>query len=184
LARAAVIGLESHVRNTKRLILRIACVAAVAVCALLGLEVARLVPPVGFGWGDAAAGRAYSVRVEGPIVFQTAAGMKTPPPGSYPYAVQSLGRWDRAGVSYHRWDMTAGRGPSAPVLGTFAEVRVTPAWPWLLSLSVLCLCVLMLAKERRAARGSEHCRHCGYDLRATPDRCPECGSIPASPAGV
>jgi hypothetical protein len=46
---------------------------------------------------------------------------------------------------------------------------------WLLMLPALVIGLAALVRRRRPIAG--HCRHCGYDLRATPDRCPECGAV-------
>ena len=172
--------------RTKRLILRVVCITSVALCMLLTLQAVGIVPPVGLSWGDQVRGRAYSAFVGGPVVFQTLAGVKNPPPSRAGTAYSFTGdRTDVLGFHYHRYDLVTlanDRTPLPGVYGTQIEFRIATSWPLLLSMGVLAGCWLALAKERRRrASDRQHCRNCGYDLRATPDRCPECGAAAATP---
>jgi rubrerythrin len=52
---------------------------------------------------------------------------------------------------------------------------------WELALLAALLPAVWIARRWRQRRPPPgHCRVCGYDLRATPERCPECGAIPES----
>ena len=50
-----------------------------------------------------------------------------------------------------------------------------PHWALVTAMAALPLYSLV-ARLRRPTRAPGHCPSCGYDLRATPDRCPECGT--------
>jgi hypothetical protein len=63
---------------------------------------------------------------------------------------------------------------SATPYGTTWRTRSVgfPVWP-LAALTAVLPATWLYRRIRRHPRG--HCPACGYDLRATPDRCPECG---------
>jgi hypothetical protein len=63
-----------------------------------------------------------------------------------------------------------------------------PVWLLVALTSTPPLIALRRIRRRRREANRGHCPACGYDLRATPDRCPECGAVsnarPARPGGA
>lgn len=60
-----------------------------------------------------------------------------------------------------------------------AWLLILPYWPFI---GVACIPLLLWERRQRRARLVQHrmenrlCLHCGYDLRASNERCPECGT--------
>ena len=81
------------------------------------------------------------------------------------------GDWRHVGFSYH-----SERHTWQGVRTTFST-RIGISY-WLIVLLKLILPAWRIRLRKRHRPGV--CPKCRYDLRATPDRCPECGTIPAT----
>jgi hypothetical protein len=52
---------------------------------------------------------------------------------------------------------------------------ILPLWTIFAPALATCVCLLLWPYRKRLRRTSGHCPNCNYDLRASQDRCPECG---------
>jgi hypothetical protein len=74
------------------------------------------------------------------------------------------------------------RGPRFTALWGVRRNLEVPNWFLAAALAVLPLWRFAGGIRRRRWKARGLCSVCGYDLRATPDRCPECGAVPQKSA--
>ena len=101
------------------------------------------------------------------------------------------GNWP-AGFDAYRWSDVVAKAPATLEHGFAAEHQDYKFWginreetwmvafPLWLPLAIFLILpawwvIRLIRSLRRQQTG--HCVVCGYDLRATPDRCPECGNV-------
>jgi hypothetical protein len=80
---------------------------------------------------------------------------------------------DPADVLFRRWGARYYRVTSD---GMRRWNLVVPYWAIAAAAAVLPAALAVRAMRARRRSLSGLCAECGYDLRATPDRCPECGT--------
>lgn len=91
------------------------------------------------------------------------------------YSVTPTWQWQWIGPSYASVSASASRIPFKHLL--------LPCWLLVMVSSVLpgVWMVFYLRRRRIMYRSKGLCRECGYDLRASKERCPECGTAIPSP---
>ena len=98
-------------------------------------------------------------------------------PGWHGATDQATGEW-RTGL-WPKWDSMSDPGGRGLTAREYRSLLV-PYWLPTVLAAVLPACRAPRLIRNRRRRRQHRCVQCGYDLRATPDRCPECGSYLAA----
>ena len=100
------------------------------------------------------------------------------PPGSVSQFLKEV--YPLPGVKL-QWQQMYVRRPDQSFAWRPYNATMTVHFRWLVVMSlivpVIWIYVLWRDRKVRRARGEGMCVGCGYDLRASPDRCPECGRV-------
>jgi hypothetical protein len=94
------------------------------------------------------------------------------PPSAYQLVGARDAGWSKLQTYVDRGGFVVWRGS---VGRQFVASAVVPWWAVIAATAPLP--VLRLIRVARRTSRSGRCRSCGYDLRATPHRCPECGTL-------
>ena len=143
-----------------------ACSAANVVCAYGGIHVGRTQVRTGqfaAGWPPSGFSHTHSDDVDGyPALDASPAGETN---------IGSMFMWTWGGFQLVSADDSAGQPD--PIYRLSHRSATFPLW---LPTSLSAAATVGLCRRLRRIRIPGHCPRCGYDLRATPDRCPECGT--------
>ena len=128
----------------------IAVLSAVLLSLAVAIWIVSLWGMQSYSWGSAQ--KLYTVGADGGrfIVEKRVGGARF------------SGGWDVCGVSYRTYGKT---GWNLGISFTHLALVMLPT-QWL----------LRKLRQRRTDATWQLCERCGYDLRATPERCPECGT--------
>jgi hypothetical protein len=173
-------------RGMSRRLSTLAAAASLLLClATAGLWVRPSDPVELFRWGD-------PPESSGHVIWASGEGLTYQKSYSVSAALvrdsrQDTTGWDVVGLSFHRTERyatgSAGGGARSLLwtrylLGYTIEFRISIYW-LLVTTAVLPAAHLpRWLRAFRSRRAPGLCVQCGYDLRATPDRCPECGTVP------
>lgn len=111
----------------------------------------------------------------GIFAFETERLLSTPTFSGSNY-VEFIGNgFNHTGVHFNRWKLTPEPAfKNARVVGFGSEFWISLWWPLVVAVPLALPAAIRLATAHRR-RTPGHCERCGYDLRASTERCPECG---------